>query len=102
MAWMSAPISFPAAPLTVRDQIRVRAEFPATADKVFIKHDARRVTYAQYRDEASRAAHFILSRTRQATGEAPHVAMLLENHVELLTLYAGCAVSGATLFGVNT
>jgi fatty-acyl-CoA synthase len=28
--------------------------------------------------------------------------MLLENHLELLSLYGGCAVAGATLFGVNT
>jgi fatty-acyl-CoA synthase len=28
--------------------------------------------------------------------------MLLENHLELLSLYAGCAYSGLTLFGVNT
>ena len=28
--------------------------------------------------------------------------MLLENHLELLSLYGGCAFAGATLFGVNT
>ena len=31
-----------------------------------------------------------------------HVAMLLENHPELLALYAGCGYAGLTLFGVNT
>ncbi len=31
-----------------------------------------------------------------------HVAMVLENHLELMALYGGCAYSGLTLFGVNT
>ena len=100
---MSAPIQFPPAPLTVRDQIRVRAEHPASADKVFLLHDSRRVTYRGFRDESARAAHFLLGRLGRQTGDSvPHVAMLLENHIELLTLYGGCAVAGATLFGVNT
>ena len=30
-----------------------------------------------------------------------HVAMLLENHLELLALFGGCGVAGLTLFGVN-
>ncbi|HTO51772.1 MAG TPA: AMP-binding protein [Myxococcota bacterium] len=99
----SAPMQFPPAPLTVRDQIRVRAEFPASADKVFLMHDARRVTYRGFRDESSRVAHFLNGRLGKSGDAAPpHVAMLLENHVELLTLYGGCAVAGATLFGVNT
>jgi len=98
-----APMQFPPAPLTVRDQIRVRAEFPESADKVFLMHDARRLTYRGFRDESSRVAHFLLNRLgKPASDSSPHVAMLLENHIELLTLYGGCAVSGATLFGVNT
>ena len=95
-------IEFPAAPLTVRDQIRVRAEHPETRDKLFLRHDDRRWSYRQFRDECARVAHFVLARTRRPGGEAPHVAMLLENHLELLSLYGGCAVSGSTLFGVNT
>src|SRR4030095_2814374 len=31
-----------------------------------------------------------------------HVAMLLENHLELLALYGACGYAGTTLFGVNT
>ncbi|HKC50237.1 MAG TPA: AMP-binding protein [Myxococcota bacterium] len=99
----SAAMQFPAAPLTVRDQIRVRAEHPESAEKVFLLHDERRWTYRRFRDEAARVAHFVLGRTGQAPdGAPPHVAMLLENHLELVSLYGGCAVAGATLFGVNT
>src|SRR5262245_21399740 len=95
------PIQFPAAAFTVRDQIQLRADFAESADKIFLMHDDRRWTYRRFRDEASRVAHFVLGRaTRSADGAAPHVAMLLENHLELLSLYGGCAVSGATLFGV--
>src|SRR5262247_2487829 len=97
-------MAFPPAPLTVRDQIRVRAEFPDSADRTFLLHDERRWTYAQFADEASRVAHFLLGRLGKPGGvePAPHVAMLLENHFELVALYGGCAVSGSTLFGVNT
>ncbi len=31
-----------------------------------------------------------------------HVAILLENHLELLALYGACGYAGLTLFGVNT
>jgi acyl-CoA synthetase (AMP-forming)/AMP-acid ligase II len=96
------PLEFPAAPLTVRDQIRVRAEHPGTSDKPFLRHDERRWTYRRFRDECARVAHFVLARTPKAGDAPPHVAMLLENHLELLSLYGGCAVAGATLFGVNT
>ena len=97
------PIQFPQAPMTVRDQIQVRAEHPETADKVFLLHDARRWTYRRFRDESARMAHFLLGRLgRSDANRPPHVAMLLENHLELVSLYGGCAVSGATLFGINT
>ena len=96
------PLQFPAAPLTVREQIRVRAEHAESADKVFLRHDDRSWTYRRFRDEASRVAHFVLGRVPPRGDEPPHVAMLLENHFELLSLYGGCAVAGATLFGVNT
>ena len=39
---------------------------------------------------------------RSTTRGPAHVAMLLENHLELLALYGGCALRGLTLFGVNT
>ena len=42
------------------------------------------------------------ARRRSTTTRPGHVAMLLENHLELLALYGGCAYAGLTLFGVNT
>ena len=47
-------------------------------------------------------AHFLLGRLGAAAGRDGHVAMMLENHFELLALYGGCAYAGLTLFGVNT
>ncbi len=97
------PIAFPQAPLTVRDQLQVRADHPETADKVFLMHDERRWTYRRFRDESARMARFLLGRLgRSDEKRPPHVAMLLENHLELVSLYGGCAVSVATLFGINT
>ena len=91
------------APFTFGAQLDARAEHPVTADKVFLMHGDRRWTYRQYRDQAVRFAHFLLGRLGRIDDEHPgHVAMLLENHLELLALYGGCAYAGLTLFGVNT
>jgi fatty-acyl-CoA synthase len=91
------------APLVVRDQIEVRASHPATAAKVLLMQGDRTWTYKQFRDESVRAAHFLLGRMGKIDDTRPgHVAMVLENHFELLSLYGGCAYAGLTLFGVNT
>jgi fatty-acyl-CoA synthase len=96
------PLKFNAA-FTVGAQMEARATHPATEHKVFLRHGDRAWTYRQLRDESVRMAHF-LRRRLGAIDEArpPHVAMLLENHCELVSLYGGCAYAGLTLFGVNT
>ena len=91
------------APLVVRDQIEVRANHPVTAGKVLLMQGDRTWTYKQFRDESVRSAHFLLRRLGKIDDAHPgHVAMVLENHFELLSLYGGCAYAGLTLFGVNT
>ena len=91
------------APFTVSGQIEARAEHPATADKVLLMHGDRTWTYRQFRDESVRMAHFLLRRLGPIDDAHPgHVAMVLDNHLELLALYGGCAYAGLTLFGVNT
>ena len=48
-------------------------------------------------------AHFLLGRLGRIDDRRPgHVAMLLENHLQLLSLFAGCGYAGLTLFGINT
>jgi acyl-CoA synthetase (AMP-forming)/AMP-acid ligase II len=48
-------------------------------------------------------AHFLQRRLGACDDARPgHVAMVLENHLELLALYGGCGYVGHTLFGVNT
>jgi fatty-acyl-CoA synthase len=91
------------APLTVGAQIEARAEHPETAGKVLLMQGDRTWTYRRYRDECVRMAHFLLRRLGPLDERRPgHVAMLIENHLELLALYGGCAYAGLTLFGVNT
>lgn len=91
------------APLTVRDQIEARAQHPVTENKVVLMHNERSWTYRQWRDESVRVAHFLQQRLGRSDDNRPgHVAMILENHLELLSLYGGCAYAGLTLFGVNT
>jgi fatty-acyl-CoA synthase len=96
------PLTFDA-PFTVSGQIEARAAHPVAADKVLLMHGDRTWTYRQFRDESVRMAHFLLRRLGRIDDAHPgHVAMVLDNHMELLALYGGCAYAGLTLFGVNT
>ena len=93
---------FDAAP-TVGAQIEARAAHPEVAERVFLRQHERQWTYRRYRDECVRVARFLLRRLQPIDERRPgHVAMLLENHLEMLALYGGCAYAGLTLFGVNT
>jgi len=91
------------APFTVGDQLELRASHPEIADRIAIRAGERVWTWRRFRDESVRTAHFLLRRLGPCDDRRPgHVAMLLENHPELLALYAGCAYAGLVLFGVNT
>ncbi len=91
------------APMTVRDQLEARANHPRLADRVVLMQHDRSWTYRQYRDESVRTAHFLRRRLGPIDDARPgHVAIMLENHLELMSLYGGCAYAGLTLFGINT
>ncbi len=91
------------APPAIGAQIEARARHPEISGRVFLCQGDRAWTYRQYRDECVRLAHFLRGRLGAIDEERPgHVAMLLDNHLELLSLYGGCAYAGLTLFGVNT
>jgi fatty-acyl-CoA synthase len=96
------PLSFNA-DFILGAQIDARAVHPVTANKVLLMQGDRTWTYRQFRDESVRMAHLLLRRLGRIDDAHPgHVAMLLENHFELLALYGGCGYAGLTLFGVNT
>ena len=92
-----------AAPAVLGAQIEARAQHPALSDKPFLFEADRRWTYREYRDACVRTAHFLRRRLGPPSEARPgHVAMLLDNHLELLSLYGGCGYAGFTLFGVNS
>jgi fatty-acyl-CoA synthase len=91
------------APFTLGAQIEARARHAEYADRVLLRQGDRSWTYRQYRDECVRMAHFLRGRLGAIDAQRPgHVAMLLENHLELLSLYGACGYAGLTLFGINT
>jgi fatty-acyl-CoA synthase len=91
------------APFTIAGQIEARAQHPVASNKTLLMHGDRTWTYRQFRDESVRTAHFLLRRLGRIDDARPgHVAMMLENHLELMSLFGGAAYSGLTLFGVNT
>lgn len=99
---MSEPLQF-MANFTLGAQLEARAAHAVCGPKVFLMQDDRTWTYRQLRDEALRTAHFLRGRLEPVSDGAPgHVAMLLENHFELVSLLFGCAYAGYTLFGINT
>jgi fatty-acyl-CoA synthase len=90
------------APLVLGAQIEARADHPDLSDDPFLLQGDRVWTWRRFRDESVRTAHFLLGRLGQIDETRPgHVAMLLENHFELLSLLGGCGYAGLTLFGVN-
>jgi fatty-acyl-CoA synthase len=89
------------APLVFGAQLEARAAHPDLADKPFLLQGDRVWTWRRYRDESVRTAHFLLGRLAGSEARPGHVAMMLENHFELLSLLGGCGVAGLTLFGVN-
>jgi acyl-CoA synthetase (AMP-forming)/AMP-acid ligase II len=99
---VSDPLQF-MAPFTIGAQLEARAAHEVCGDKVFLMQDERTWTYRELRNEALRTAYFLRGRLEPANDGAPgHVAMLLENHFELVSLLFGCAYAGYTLFGINT
>jgi fatty-acyl-CoA synthase len=101
------PVSVPTpsfdAPLTLGAQIEARADHPDVAGRIFLRQHDRSWTFRRYRDECVRLAHLLCRRLGRIDDERPgHVAMFLENHLELLALHGACAYGGFTLFGVNT
>ena len=91
------------APLVVRDQIEARAAHPDVQDRPLAHQGERSWSYREFRDESVRYSHLIVNRLGRIDASRPaHVAMMLENHLELLGLYGGSAFAEATLFGVIT
>ena len=95
--------SFSSAPFTLGAQTEARSQHDAVASRVLIRRGDDTWTYREFRHESVRLAHFLRGRLGTIDDAHPgHVAMMLENHPELLFLYGGCGYAGLTLFGVNT
>ena len=98
----SGPLTFQA-PLTVGAQIEARAAHAVAGDSPFLLEGKRVWTYRRYRDECVRIAHLLRQRLGSCNeARSGHVAILLDNHLELLAVYGACGYLGFTLFGVNT
>ncbi|MDG2306295.1 MAG: AMP-binding protein [Candidatus Binatia bacterium] len=99
---MPGPYSFDA-PFTLGGQLDARASHQEVGPRVALVEGEREWTYRDFRAESVRLSHLLLSRLGTIDEEHPgHVAMLLENRLELMGLLGGCAYGGLTLFGVNT
>src|SRR5258706_15550938 len=86
-------------PYTLGTQIDARAAHPEVACRDLLLAGDRVWTYQRYRDESVRIAHFLRRRLGAIDDARPaHVAMVLENHPELLALYGGSGYLCPTAF----
>ncbi len=91
------------APMSLGAQLEARADRPELADRIALRAGERAWSYARLRDESVRMAHWLRGRLGACDESRPgHVAMLMENHPELVSLLGGCGYNGMTLFGLNT
>jgi len=99
---VNAPIQVDA-PFCFGAQLEARIAAPGLAEQDFLLHRDRVWSWGRYRNECVRMAHFLLHRLGPVDAGRPgHVAIMLDNHFELLSLYGGCGYAGLTLFGINT
>jgi len=99
---MPGPYTFDA-PFTLGAQLDARAAHPEVGRRVVLVDGDHQWTYRDLRAESVRLGHFLLARLGPIDeAHAGHVAMMLENRLELMSLLGGCAYGGTTLFGVNT
>jgi len=89
---------------TVADQMEMKAFDEKTADKTFVYFQDQEITYRQFYQRSSTFAHWF-QRLKKASGAGDdniRVAVFMDNHPVFLYAYGGCALTGGTLFGVNT
>lgn len=90
------------APFTISGQLEARAHHPEVAGRIAASHDATSWTYKALRDASVRTSHFLLQRLGAIEPDRPgHVAMMMENSLDLLAVFGGCAYGKLLLFGVN-
>jgi fatty-acyl-CoA synthase len=85
--------------MTLAELIRTRASDPADADRVYLRFDDRRWTFAETHREAARYAN--LFRSLLDPAKPPHVGLLLENRPEFVFAELGAVLAGAVVVGLN-
>ena len=100
---MAEPASIGA--FTFTELILERAAAATTANRPMARMNERSFTYAEYGALSAQWGHLFLSAGDamcSGTAEPPRVAVMAENCLEYLLAYGGAALSGGTLFAINT
>jgi fatty-acyl-CoA synthase len=85
--------------MTLADLIRQRGTDPADGDRVYLRFEDARWTFAETYREACRYANLFRAHLDPATPR--HVGLLLENRPEFVFAELGCALAGAVTVGLN-
>ena len=88
---------------TIGEIIRERGTNPKTRDRLFMQFEDERLTFGEYLTLCSRYAHMLL-RTFEEKKDCRHfhIGVLMQNYPEVTITLGACALTGATLSGINT
>lgn len=87
--------------MNLGDYIKKHGLDPVTKNKVFLQFEDERITFGEYLEQSIVYANLFLQMTKNKQGPF-HIGVLMENYPEFLYAFGGCAMTGATLVGVNT
>src|SRR3989338_10113157 len=83
---------------TVKDLLETRLQLDG--DRPFILFRDQRITFEKFYRQSVKYANLFLGYKKY--NEPFHIAIMMYNYPEFLYAFGGCALSGATLVGVNT
>ncbi|OGP61118.1 MAG: hypothetical protein A2V67_09020 [Deltaproteobacteria bacterium RBG_13_61_14] len=89
---------------TVADQMESKATNEKTKDNTFLLFQEEKISFQQFYERSSAYAQLFLKLHQQAAAgdQEVRVAVFMDNHPVFLYAFGGCALTGGTLFGVNT
>ena len=83
--------------------IKKRGTDPATKDRLFMQFEDERLTFGEYLNLCTRYAHMLLAVFEKKKGfKHFHVGVFMRNYPEYTVILGACALTGATLSGINT
>jgi fatty-acyl-CoA synthase len=86
----------------IGEVIKQRGSDPGSKDRVFMYFEDERLTFGDYLNSCIRFANMFLKVKAEKKPDHFNIGVLMQNHPEFMISLGACALSGATLSGINT